>query len=475
MIDCLASPEENPCQRNNTFWACFGGYVTAPNSWSRPQLFSTYNIDDSWNEWSVKWYFEHFYPAWFQVKRLTGGEGYYYQMAQLLRVYVMQMVASLQGPMPYSQVRDGDLYIAYDDETTAWHSMFDDLDAAITEIQSASASGAMPLAAVDRVYGGDNSKWLRFANTLKLRMAMRISNVEPEYARQKAEEAVVAGVMTSTSDSAYDNMTGRYPNGYYQCSTGWGSYEVKANACITSYMNGYNDPRRAVYFTQQTYNDDGGYMGVRSGIAGCVPATFTRYSGTIYEAGDGKTKPMPVMYAAEAAFLRAEGALKGWNMGGTAEGFYEEGIRLSFEEWGVSGVEAYLSDAVNLPGDYKDVANDSNNVANRSRITIAWNSVSTDEKHLEQIITQKWLANYLNSLEAWSDFRRTGYPYIFPPKDNLSAGECSDERGQRRLRFTLNEYTNNSTNVKAAVQMLGDRRDGDGVDLYWALKSGSKY
>lgn len=162
-------------------------------------------------------------------------------------------------------------------------------------------------------------------------------------------------------------------------------------------------------------------------------------------------------------------------MGGTAKKFYEEGIRLSFEEWGVSGVEAYLSDASKTPENYTDVASASNNIANRSTITIAWDSVSTDEKHLEQIITQKWIANYLNHLEAWSDFRRTGYPYIFPPKDNLSGGECSNERGQRRLRFTLNEYTNNNANVKAAIQMLGAKRDGDGVDLYWALPSGSKY
>ena len=53
MLDCLASPEENPCQRNNTFWACFGGYVTAPNSWSRGTLYSTMNIDDEWNRWTV--------------------------------------------------------------------------------------------------------------------------------------------------------------------------------------------------------------------------------------------------------------------------------------------------------------------------------------------------------------------------------------------------------------------------------------
>lgn len=155
------------------------------------------------------------YPGWFSVQRLTEGKGYYFQMAQLLRVYVMQMVASLQGPLPYSKVANGDFYVPYDDERTAWHAMFDDLDAAILEIQSAAASGSAPLAAVDRIYGGDNVKWLKFANTLKLRMAMRISNVEPEYAKQKAEEAVASGVMENITDSAYDNLNGRYNNGFY--------------------------------------------------------------------------------------------------------------------------------------------------------------------------------------------------------------------------------------------------------------------
>ena len=73
MFDCLASPEENPCQRNNTFWACFGGYVTAPNTWSRSTLFSTWNVDDNWNKWSVEWYYEHFYPGYFTIEQRSEG------------------------------------------------------------------------------------------------------------------------------------------------------------------------------------------------------------------------------------------------------------------------------------------------------------------------------------------------------------------------------------------------------------------
>ena len=456
MLDCLASPEENPCQRNNTFWACFGGYVTAPNSWSRGTLYSTMNIDDEWNRWTVDWYFtaeggKGLYPGWFSVQRQTDGEGYYFQMAA-----------------------NGEFYVSYDDEQTAWHAMFDDLDAAIAEIRNAAASGHKLLASVDRVYAGDDNKWLKFANTLKLRMAMRISSVDPEYAKQKAEEAVAAGVMESIDDSAYDNLNGRYPNGYYQVSTGWGSYEVKANACIVSYMNGYKDPRRAAYFTPYTASDDASeeYIGVRSGIQGCIPSDYKDYSGLIYESLD-RTTPMPIMFAAEAAFLRAEGALKGWNMGGDAKTFYEQGIRLSFDEWGVTGADAYIADATSVPGNHTDPEVQQNNCNNKSKVTIAWDESADPEKKLEKIITQKWIAGFPSSLEAWSDFRRTGYPYLFAPRDNQSQPRIDGERQQRRLRFSQSEYERNTANVEAAAAML-DGGDEDGTELWWALKNGEK-
>lgn len=457
MIDWLASPEENPCQRNNTFWGAFGGYVTATNSWSRNNLFSTYNVDDSWNKWTQNETFTKIYSNWFQIKAMTGGTGYHYQMAQLFRIHAMVMIASLQGPLPYTQISDGALYVPYDNEETAWHALFDDLDAAIDQI--AATTGERPLADVDRVYYGDNAKWLKFANTLKLRMAMRISNADPEFARKKAEEAVAAGVMSSVSESAYDHLDGRYKNGYYIVGT-WG--EVKANATIVAYMNGYNDPRMAAYFT-------GTGPGARSGVAGTVPGSWSNHRALSY----GETAPMPIMYAAEAAFLRAEGALKGWNMGeGTPQSFYEEGIRLSFQEWNVSGADEYIANATLTPGDSSD---GQYSVTNKSKATIAWNDAASDEQKLEKIITQKWLANFPLGLEGWSDFRRTGYPYIFPPYNNLSGGECTNERGQRRLRFSEDEYSRNSANTLEAVRMLSSGKDSDGTDLWWALKDGSKY
>ncbi|MCD8312884.1 MAG: SusD/RagB family nutrient-binding outer membrane lipoprotein, partial [Bacteroidales bacterium] len=391
---------------------------------------------------------------------------YYYQMAQLIRIYTMSMVLSFQGPLPYSKVSEGNFYVAYDDEQTAWHAMMDDLDAVIETLQQAVVTGERPLSSVDRVYYGDNSLWLKFANTLKLRMAMRISSVDAAYARQKAEEAVAAGVMETKGDSAYDNLAGRYPNGYYQVGYAWEG-EVKANACITSYMNGYNDPRREKYFTQNTAGGNNDYNGVRSGIQNVQKANYVNYSGLIYE--NSNTAPMPIMYAAEAWFLRAEGALKGWNMGGgSAQSYYEQGVRSSFEEWGASGVDSYLADDASIPAGYTDPKVSANSCGNKSTCTIAWDNSATDEKKLERIITQKWIANYPNSLEAWSDFRRTGYPYIFPPQTNLSTVITDAEHGQRRLRFSETEYNNNAENTRDAVSMLSNGQDTDATELWWA-------
>lgn len=467
MQDCFASPEENPYQRNATFWACFGGYITAPHSWSRSTLYSTWNIDDDWNKWTVDWYYTKFYPSYFQVENYTEKQGQYYALAVLHRVTVMQYVLNLQGPLPYSQVTNGKYAVPYDDEKTAWHKMFDDLDFAIAELSNAIDPNYRPMSGYDRVYNGDYEKWVKFANSLKLRMAIRISGVDAEYAKQQALSAVnhPIGVMTSNSDSAYDNLNGRFPNGFYQVGTGWG--EARLNASITAYMNGYEDPRREKLFTEATVADTSGYIGVRSGIAGANKADFAEYS----QWNVTSTTPIPFFVAAEVAFLRAEGALLGWDMGGTAQHWYEEGIRLAFSEVGAQGAEDYIANSTAKPGNYVDPKNSAYNYNNRSTIPIAWSAVSSNEEHLEQIITQKWIANFPNGLEGWCDFRRTGYPYLFPAYNNQSTQGVTNERQQRRLRFSLSEYQTNNANVTAAVGMLSNGQDSDNTDLWWAKKN----
>lgn len=179
----------------------------------------------------------------------------------------------------------------------------------------------------------------RFANSLKLRLAMRIVYADREKARQMAEEAIKskAGLITSNADNAQWDYFKSSENPIYtatrynspaQSTTGG---DTHAAADIICYMNGYKDARREKYFNKSQWEGIE-YIGLRRGIE--VPslnAAGYKYSGVGVKPND----PIMWMNAAEIAFLRAEAtAVFGFDMGGTAEEFYNQGIRLSFEQWG---------------------------------------------------------------------------------------------------------------------------------------------
>lgn len=471
MFKIYANAQQNACQYNNTMWASFSGHVCETGVWNG-RGFYYYSAPEGFNDGSWGDNFTKVSNNLYQIESMTEGTGVAYALAVLTRVYSASVLLSLYGPIPYTQAERGATKIAYDNEETAWHAAFDDLDEVITLLGL--ATGVDPdLRDSDQFYNGDCSRWLKFANTLKLRMAIRISGKDPDYARLKAEEAVASGVMETVDDSCWDWTNSGNPNGY-KVVGGWG--EVRANACITSVMNGYNDPRRPKYFTEQSMIPGGGYVGVRHGspISQAYHNTCGNYSNL--QSAIDETAPTVVMYAAEAAFLRAEGALKGWNMGDTAEELYKKGVRLSFDEFKVEGADAYLSDNTSIPAEYVDnlqpaAGSTSNNHEAMSDITIKW---ADDGRELERILTQKWIALFLDPLNGWSDFRRTGYPAIFQSARSDDSS-CDITRGQRRLRFPQSEYQNNPDNVNAAVSMLSNGQDTNGTDLWWALKSNGKY
>ena len=482
MFEIYASPQQNSCQFNNCMWACYSGHITSPHNWNRgTEIFAYFNPRSDWNQATTNEFFTKIYSSHFIIEQSTGGEGVIYAIAQLTRIHAMQQVATMQGPLPYTQVKAGETQVPYDDEETAWKAMFSDLDKVIVTLKNAAASGVSEdLAEVDQIYNGDCAKWLKFANTLKLRMAIRISGVDPVYAQTKAEEAVADGVLTSVSESAYDNTNSGQTNNGYKIVHSWG--ELRANACLVSYMNGYNDPRRAAYFSEATvYGANSQYVGVRSGTQTPPAQNYGDYSSfriatAVPEGGkDAGENPQPIMYASEAAFLRAEGALKGWAMGGSVSELYNEGIRLSFEEFKVAGVEAYLADNTSTPGDHVDPRNSADNYTNKSEVTIAWDPSASDEVKLEKILTQKWIANLLNPIEGWADFRRTGYPQIFPPVMSASQDGCTLERQMRRLKFPQTEYEGNEANTTAAAAFLNGGVDSHNADLWWAKKSNGQY
>ena len=181
---------------------------------------------------------------------------------------------------------------------------------------------------------------------------------------------------------------------------------------------------------------------------------------------------MPVFYAAETYFLKAEAALQGWIAGGAAaaKNYYEQGIQVSMNQHGVE-IGDYLSSTV-VPQGYTDRWNSQNNISFTDVPTVAWENGSNK---LQKIITQKWIANYPLGIEAWCDYRRTGYPELFTARDNLSSvgyiGDIDSKRMVRRLPYPTTEKSSNSANVSAAIATMLGGPDTGATDLWWAKKN----
>jgi hypothetical protein len=340
--------------------------------------------------------------------------------------------------------------------------MFADLDNAIDVLTGYAISNpsARPMANYDNVYAGDFQKWVRFANSIKLRMAIRIRFANPTLAQQKAEEAVShpIGVITSNADNAtYDYTKGNPLN------IMWDSYgDTRACADLLTYLTGYNDPRLPKYLQPVTDTSWGvTYAAMRSGINITSQEDARKYSSPVA----AKTDRLMWLSAAEVAFCKAEGALAGWNMGGTPQSLYESAVKLSFEQWGVGGVDTYLADNTSTQANYEKPAGSVTNTPNASAvstITIAWNEDDSNEQKLERIITQKWIALWPLGQEAWCEIRRTGYPKLF----DLVETARYPIQVANRLPFSYNEYLTNRQNVEAAVNMLGGE-DTYATRLWW--------
>jgi hypothetical protein len=255
--------------------------------------------------------------------------------------------------------------------------------------------------------------------------------------------------MTANADNC---ATDFQPNGQYKTSVEWG--DSRACADLESYLTGFGDPRLTLYFKPTAT------AGPRA-VIGC-PASATIGDNSVakglYSAANVEASTPGVwMTAAEMYFCRAEGALAGWNMGGTAQHLYEEGIRASFEQWGASGIDAYLADQTSQQANYANADGGFGRSAYSrvSDITIAWREGDTDERKLERIITQKWLAMFPYGDEAWAELRRTGYPKVFA----LSPAAVTGADVPNRVPFDPKEAVNNRENYQAALALLGGADD----------------
>lgn len=451
----------------------YAGYIGATvDTWQNK--FETFNASADWRKWPFVNVISETYPAYRAIINGTD-DVTAHALAAVCRIAIMQRVTDSYGPIPYTQImadKTESLEVAYDTQQEAYAAMFEELDAAIASLEDNLTLPSDAFGRYDGVYAGNIAQWLKFANSLKLRMAMRLTYVDEETARTKASEAIAGGVITSNADNARMQTSDNRMTLIYN---DWGDHRVGAD--IISYMNGYNDPRREKMFTTVRLVENGqevqGYAGIRIGINVSSKATaVSSYSNMLITGTDSYLW----MNAAEVTFLRAEYELR-WGSAENARTLYEDAIRLSFEERGASGADAYIADATHTPAAYVDPIGRYSVSTPQSSVTIAWDDKATDiETNLEKIITQKWIAIFPLGTEAWAEHRRTGYPRLLPVVENASGGTVDSSLGARRLPYPVEEYTENPTNLQAAIANLNSESvngagDTQGTRVWWDRKN----
>ncbi|WP_287827038.1 RagB/SusD family nutrient uptake outer membrane protein [Bacteroides sp.] len=465
MQEYVVPAQENAYQMSESLIGhVYGRYFATTNEgWGTS--FGTFNASEDWLNSPFEDAFSNEYGAWNRIKKLTKESGPYFAWSQVLKIASMHRMTDLYGPIPYSEISKGtgSITVAYDSQEDVYKTMFEEIEIAIDELASFVAlyPEDRTMAKFDVVYSGDFSKWVKFANSLKLRMALRIVYVDPVLAKTMAESAVShpMGVMLKNEDNA-----ALLYNGINPLHIIWNDYtDVRACADIITYMKGYKDPRIAQYFQKGKVSGINDYQGLRVGIDPEKTWALS-YSAPVTTKNDR----VQWMNASEITFARAEGALRGWSMGGSPKDLYEQAVQLSFEQWSAGDAANYLNDDKSTQAAYDDPKHSTNAV---SKITIKWKENASDEEKLERIMTQKWLAMYTLGIEAWSEQRRTGFPRFFSVPIVRNTDASLKTRFASRLPYPISESKNNTVNYTDAVQNLLNGSDNYSTRLWWDKKT----
>lgn len=453
----------------------FSGYFMSPNPFNGGKNNTNYFMMSGWNGEAFKvGYLNIMSPiSKLRTNRIDTAFPAVWAVAQIVQVAGMSRVTDIYGPIPYSKAGSSKTDLPYDSQEDVYKRFFLELDSATANLQRfINQADTLPFSfsKFDLVYNGDFTKWLQFANSLRLRLAMHIVNKDAATAQLQAEKALNpsnGGVITTNAGNMQVAVGGSFTNPLVFIDRSWGDTRIGAD--IACYLTGYNDPRLSAFIgksTDKTFASQ--YVGIRLGAVTSSSAKSDYIGFSALGTAFSLETPVQIMTAAEVYFLKAEAALRGWaNAGGTAQELYNQGVTTSVAQWvPAASVTAYLNDATSKPADYVDPTESANNVATKSTITVKWDDAALFDEKLERVITQKWIAMFPEGQEAWTENRRTGYPKLFPVAHNESAGVIPDGEIVRRLPYPQQEYNTNATELNKGIALLGDADDA-GTYLWW--------
>ncbi len=379
-----------------------------------------------------------------EVKKIVNGTTYVdsqekvnkLALTEIVEVYAYQMLVDAFGNVPYTEALKGadNSRPKYDDAKTVYYDLITRLDAAIADLSK--DAGSTTFGSADILYSGDVSKWLAFANSLKLRFALRLADYDATKADKMISEAVASGVFTSQDQSAILHYTGTAPyvNSYYQQYVLDNRKDYVPSNTFVDKLNALSDPRLASWFTTVS----GAYVGLTYGKAGKY-SKFSHFNSTIINA----TYPVIISDYVEVEFLLAEAVERGLgSVSGTAESHYNAAITASMKYWGVSDVDAatYLAQP-----------------------SVAYATAASTWQ--EKIGTQKWIGLFDRGIEGWNEWRRLDYPKLNPP----TGDKYSDI--PVRFPYPYNENKLNGANYAQAAAAIGG--DLTTTRVFWDTKNSS--
>lgn len=355
-----------------------------------------------------------------------GSNGNQIGIAKILKAYGIWTITDRWGDVPYSEAfkgTEGILTPKYDKQEDIYKGLLNDLKAGIASFDNGNQMKG------DVIYGGSTTKWKKLANSLRMLISLRMSKVYPGPSEFAATEFKAAlndpnGSIESNSDNALINFPGgSYQNPWYVSYVANSRVDDAISSTMTNALSTLNDPRINIYGTTTT----GFPYGLDRPHAVAVPSGWglVLKGKSISDADD-----VTLVSAATVLFARAEAAERGWTSENAAT-LYAQAVTASLSQWGyAANAAAYLAQS-----------------------NVAYGT--TD--HLMKIGTQRWIALYPDGLQAWSEWRRTGYPVLTP----AAYATNSTKQIPRRFVYGTGEYSNNNVNVKEAAGRLagGDTQD----------------
>ncbi|UII22848.1 SusD/RagB family nutrient-binding outer membrane lipoprotein [Fulvivirga ligni] len=359
----------------------------------------------------------------------------YQAAALILEAYSFSLITDAYGDVPYTEANmaeTGNITPKYDTQKTIYNGILDKLEKANALIVTGESING------DILYGGNMNKWKKLANSLRLRLLLRLSNVQDVSSEMNeiVTNAATYPVFESTGDDAIYSYSGSMPDlSPYSIgrSRPYGYFIAMPTSHLVDALKENNDPR-LVEWVDLKMNDNGSfeYKGVDPGqTLGDIgrPADFSSRDSS-YLNNPAKIKAIFLTYS-EVNFILAEAAEKNL-ISGSAEDYYNKAVEASFTQWGLA-----------MPADFLT------------------NTVSYDANDQEQFYTQKWLALYHTLGEAWSDWRRTGMPSFI----QAGSGNINNDKVPVRIMYPSLEQSVNGSNYTEASQRMG----GDNINspVWW--------